>query len=75
MKNGLHCLTENFNKEHMSNQTRQIIIYWLQRGLSKEDIFWECYSKKSPIYVLDDLRKDFDKEYELLREKYSVEVS
>ena len=59
----------------MSNQTRQIIIYWLKRGLSKEDIFWECYSKKSPSYVLDDLRKDFDKEYELIREKYSVEVS
>lgn len=59
----------------MSNQTRQIIIYWLERGLDKEAIFWECYSKKSPSYVLDDLRKDFDKEYELLREKYSVEVS
>jgi hypothetical protein len=59
----------------MSNQTRQIIIYWLQKGLSKEEIFWECYSKKSPSYVLDDLRKDFDKEFELLRKEHSVKVS
>jgi hypothetical protein len=59
----------------MSNQTRQIIIYWLERGLDKESIFWECYSKKSPSYVLDDLRKDFDKEFELLREEHSVKVS
>lgn len=59
----------------MSNQTRQIIIYWLERGLDKESIFWECYSKKSPSDVLDDLRKDFDKEFELLRKEHSVKVS
>lgn len=59
----------------MSNQTREIIIYWIKRGLPKEEIFWECYSKKSPSFVLGDLRKDFNKEYELLREKYSVDVS
>lgn len=58
----------------MSNQTRQIIIYWLNRGLDKESIFWECYSKKSPTFVIDDLRKDFDKEFESLREKYSVKI-
>ena len=59
----------------MSNQTKQIIIYWLKKGLDKESIFFECYSKNSPSYVLSELRKDFDKEYELLREKYAVEVT
>lgn len=59
----------------MSNQTKEIIKFWIKKGLPKEDIFWKCYSKRSPSYVLDDLREDFNKEYELLSKENSVEVS
>lgn len=59
----------------MSNQTKQIIEFWIKKGLFKEDIFWKCYSKRSPSYVLDDLREDFNKEYELLSKENSVKVS
>lgn len=42
----------------------------MERGLSKEEIFWECYSKKAPSFVLDDLRESFDKEFDILAKKY-----